>query len=858
MKYFLVRGEDCFGPYSLDEIRQYLEAGNLLDSDWMEPEHGGQGGTVAEVLSRPVPPPIPSLPTRPTPPPIPEFAQPAQAQGASNPPLQTPLAKPSKSGIAWWLIGPLGLVALVILAFGFAIFVPEGGFLSPQVASQPLLEERQGHEWRWQDTEYESDGALETPPEDYFSVVYYPSPVGKLAAYLTADPGDGKQHPAMVWAKGGFGGIGSFLWEEPWRTNDQSARAFREAGIVLMCPSWRGEHENPGRFEFFYGEVEDLLAALEYVRALPYVDPKRVYLGGHSTGGTLTLLAAGAGGDYRAAFSFGGTPNMESAMDADEYDGLIPYPEYNLRNHQLRSPIRYTPFIRNPTFYFEGAENFFDLFEARRMEGVAKRHELPFEAYTVPGDHFDILAPTTALIAQKILADTGPECNIRFTEAELASAWNAMHNVSLMSEFQKWKEAGASGSWDPILDHLEDAAIPAKKEDVTAIRSAIEIQPPNELALENVALLATLAFDLEEGDRMLSAFNDEVVPLLRDWARKLSAKHNTFSEDDEYNWFEILDAILLMGQEDAAEFTQEMVNTGVAAENYDDWSDAFSWMDTWDTGYERLVRLAQASAPGGTVGVALVNRGNRAVLDDDWDGLHPYDSPAGQERLAAWLRQGSDSAAYEAAIALAYVKPEIRSALLDEAISHPDVDVQLEAAWADLMHDGQRGLAYLQEASRNLSIAHTAMLYMEELGYDDLIPATAQHPDFRAKAAMVDWLKDPAEIGAPPSSIEQVDTRELYWPPTDDRRPLWVFRFTYRFEENEPLRVGYGMYGSVTWSSFELYETPPTLGQLYAHHCALEIAWDDDLDEAMPAQEALTLLRKGNPELVSIWKRTAE
>ena len=155
-----------------------------------------------------------------------------------------------------------------------------------------LLEDRKGHDTEWLDpdeVDFESDGEAPAPPdEENFDLIKYTSPAGEMSAYLTPDPGDGKRHPAMVWAKGGFGGIGDFLWGEQNRLNDQSAQAFRDAGIVLMCPSFRGENENLGQFELFYGEVDDFIAAIEHVKSLPYVDPERVYIGGHSIGGTIT------------------------------------------------------------------------------------------------------------------------------------------------------------------------------------------------------------------------------------------------------------------------------------------------------------------------------------------------------------------------------------------------------------------------------------------------------------------------------------------------------------------------------------------------------------------------------------------
>jgi len=52
------------------------------------------------------------------------------------------------------------------------------------------------------------------------------------------------------------------------------------------------------------GEVDDVLDATTYLEKQPYVDSHRIYLGGHSTGGTLALLAAECSDRFRTVFSF--------------------------------------------------------------------------------------------------------------------------------------------------------------------------------------------------------------------------------------------------------------------------------------------------------------------------------------------------------------------------------------------------------------------------------------------------------------------------------------------------------------------------------------------------------------------------
>src|SRR5262249_22746789 len=132
--------------------------------------------------------------------------------------------------------------------------------------------------------------APDQPDGGPFELIRYKSPVGPLAAYLIKDPGDGKKHPAIVWITGGDTNSIGDVWSPADRSNDQTASGFRKAGIVMMFPSQRGGNDNPGKREGFYGEVDDILAATDHLAALPYVDPEQIYLGGHSTGGTMVML----------------------------------------------------------------------------------------------------------------------------------------------------------------------------------------------------------------------------------------------------------------------------------------------------------------------------------------------------------------------------------------------------------------------------------------------------------------------------------------------------------------------------------------------------------------------------------------
>ena len=76
-----------------------------------------------------------------------------------------------------------------------------------------------------------------------------------------------------------------------------------------MIPTLRGENGLPGAYSMFYNEV-DVLAAAEALAKHPGVDGTRLYVSGHSVGGTLALLAAMSSKRFRAAASFSGSPDQ--------------------------------------------------------------------------------------------------------------------------------------------------------------------------------------------------------------------------------------------------------------------------------------------------------------------------------------------------------------------------------------------------------------------------------------------------------------------------------------------------------------------------------------------------------------------
>lgn len=262
------------------------------------------------------------------------------------------------------------------------------------------------------------------PPEGFFDLVQYPSKVGDLAAYVSSDPGDGKKHPLIIWVVGGWGnGIDDFPWCYPAWDDDQTGSAFWQAGVLMMYPSFRGGNGNPGNYEALFGEVDDIVSAYDYAASLPYVDPDRIYLGGHSTGGTRALLAAEYTDKFRAVFGFG-------AVDKIEYhnNSQFTFDTDNEEEYRMRSPIYWLDSVRTPTFLIEGSGG--NSSNLKNIERTSKNENI--HCYIMEGqDHFSVLAPLTRVLAQKILSDTGAECNIAVTQEELDKAMEQEPEIPL-------------------------------------------------------------------------------------------------------------------------------------------------------------------------------------------------------------------------------------------------------------------------------------------------------------------------------------------------------------------------------------------------------------------------------------------
>jgi dienelactone hydrolase len=210
----------------------------------------------------------------------------------------------------------------------------------------------------------------------------YVSGTLRLKAWVSAPPPEGGRRPAVLFLHGGFA-FGADDWEQ--------AQPFRDAGFVVMTPMMRGENGLPGFYSMFYNEVDDVLAAAEALARLPYVDGKRLYVAGHSVGGTLALLAALTSNRFRAAASFSGSPDQVAW--ASGQPEVVPFDPADKREFQMRSPLAFARSFQCPVRIYYGNQEFFFASNSQKTAQLAKAANLDVEAVSVPGDHLSSVSP---------------------------------------------------------------------------------------------------------------------------------------------------------------------------------------------------------------------------------------------------------------------------------------------------------------------------------------------------------------------------------------------------------------------------------------------------------------------------------
>lgn len=116
--------------------------------------------------------------------------------------------------------------------------------------------------------------------------------------------------------------------------------------------------------------------------------------------------------------------------------------------------------------------------------------------------------------------------------------------------------------------------------------------------------------------------------------------------------------------------------------------------------------------------------------------------------------------------------------------------VQTEAAGALAKLGDEHGKQHLLGLAKEPSARLRVLAYAEELGFSDEVEPQYTTAEARAEAELALWLSQPQNMAVPPSKLEVLDRRTLYWPGYDSPVDCLLWRFSYDFGGNEFSNVG--------------------------------------------------------------------
>ncbi len=121
-------------------------------------------------------------------------------------------------------------------------------------------------------------------------------------------------------------------------------------------------------------------------------------------------------------------------------------------------------------------------------------------------------------------------------------------------------------------------------------------------------------------------------------------------------------------------------------------------------------------------------------------------------------------------------------------LSHRRIQAEAAAALVRLKqsHGRERLLALAADPSTRLRV----LTYAEELGFADAIDEKYSVPAARAESELAIWLAQPENFGIPPTQMELVDDRLLYWPGYEAPQQAYLYRYTYSFRDQSLSNIG--------------------------------------------------------------------
>ncbi|MCU7553728.1 S9 family peptidase [Alteromonas sp. ASW11-19] len=219
-----------------------------------------------------------------------------------------------------------------------------------------------------------------------------------------------KQHPVIVYL---YGGPHAQVVNNSWGGNRGLLMQYWiDQGYVVFSLDNRGSNyrgkafEDPIYKQMGSIEVEDQVAGVKFLRTLPYVDPERIGVHGHSYGGYMTLMTMFKAGDYFKAGVSGAPVTDWRLYDTHYTERYMGNPKTDDAAYTKASVFPYAKDLKGSLLIYHGMADDNVLFTHstmlyKHLQDLA----IPFETMDYPGKKHSIRGKQTGIHLYKTITN---------------------------------------------------------------------------------------------------------------------------------------------------------------------------------------------------------------------------------------------------------------------------------------------------------------------------------------------------------------------------------------------------------------------------------------------------------------------
>jgi dipeptidyl aminopeptidase/acylaminoacyl peptidase len=198
-------------------------------------------------------------------------------------------------------------------------------------------------------------------------LVHYPSKDGKWTissfVYVPYNLPRNGEHPAIVYVHGG-------PTAQTMNTFNRFVQYMANQGYIVIAPNYRGstgygkEFQHANLFDMGGGDLQDVLAAADWIKQTGYVDPKKLILMGGSYGGYMTMMGVTKAPELWAA-GVPIVPFVDWFTEIQNEDPVLQQSDLatmgdlakNKALYEDRSPINFVDKIKAPLYLLAGGND---------------------------------------------------------------------------------------------------------------------------------------------------------------------------------------------------------------------------------------------------------------------------------------------------------------------------------------------------------------------------------------------------------------------------------------------------------------------------------------------------------------------